>query len=111
VTNIFNVIEDPVSAVSFVHDYVEIHFNGPILRMNVLPRIFWNDKVVEPLAAGWRDLLCEVIGKKIKKIDIDDSRYCCIDFVNSITVHIDFNSSQGESMEFLAVTGGPIALW
>lgn len=63
-------VGEALSAVSFVRDYVEFHFDGPILRS-------LNDPIVRHAAtqvtcsdSGWRDALCSIIGGVIERVDM-----------------------------------------
>lgn len=63
-------VGEPVSAVSFVMDYVEFHFNGPILRALSNPIIESSGSRLTFGEPGSRDALCSLIGTEVEAIDV-----------------------------------------
>lgn len=59
-----------MSAVSFVRDYVEFHFDGPILRSLTDPLVRLEGVELCFADAGWRDALCSVIGSTIQRAEV-----------------------------------------
>jgi hypothetical protein len=64
-----NLVGEQIGSVCFVRDYVELHFNGPILRSLASP-------VVESGSGRWqfpelgsRDALCALIGLTVEAAD------------------------------------------
>ena len=55
---------EPLSAVSFVMDYVELHFNGSYLRCLVPPVVEQGGRVARFPEPGSRDALCALIGPR-----------------------------------------------
>ncbi len=65
---------EELSSICFVRDYVELHFDGPILRCLA-------DPVVEIPGASWvhpedgsRDALCQLIGRVIQSTKDDEEQ-------------------------------------
>lgn len=54
-----------VSAVSFVRDYVELHFDGPVLRSLSDPVVMSGRGEFRFPDIGSRDALCELIGREV----------------------------------------------
>ena len=73
-----------LSAVTFVQDYVQLHFDGPVLTAITHPRVEVRDTVYEWASAGYRDALCSCIGRVVREalvlpdqaiqIHLDDDR-------------------------------------
>jgi hypothetical protein len=72
-----------ISAVAFVRDCVEFHFDGPILRSRADPQVAVGEAVYCFPKPGSRDALCLVIGATVHSLDLDDFR------------HLEFTTSNG----------------
>ena len=83
-----------ISAVAFVRDYVEFHFDGPILRSRADPQVAVGEAVYWFPKPGSRDALCLVIGATVQSLDLDDSR------------HLEFTTSNGCRVRLPLGAGG-----
>jgi hypothetical protein len=83
-----------ISAVAFVRDYVEFHFDGPILRSRANPQVAVGEAVYCFPKPGSRDALCLVIGATVQSLDLDDSR------------HLEFTTSNGCRVRLPLGAGG-----
>jgi len=83
-----------ISAVAFVRDYVEFHFDGPILRSRADPQVAVGEAVYCFPKPGSRDALCLVIGATVQSLDLDESR------------HLEFTTSNGCQMRLPLGAGG-----
>jgi hypothetical protein len=63
---------EPLNAVSFVMDYVELHFNGSYLRCLVPPVVERGGGVARFPEPGSRDALCAQIGAEVRAIRAAD---------------------------------------
>ena len=103
-----------ISAVAFVRDYVEIHFDGPTLRCIAHPTINVEDKVVQFPKPGSRDALCSVIGLVINCIKLEDGASCELSVSNGsrISIPLDNKHRRGhESMHFCSGLNAPVDVW
>jgi len=109
-----DLIGEEVNAVCFVMDYVELHFNGPILRSLTSMEVTHNGRrwiLPEP---GSRDALCSVIGAKLTAIDIDDERSAILRFDSGhvIVIPLTEEARAGpEAMHFVPGPNQPIQVW
>jgi hypothetical protein len=87
-----------LSAVCFVRDYVEFHFDGPILRSVASPRCLIEGRIFSPPGGEWRDALCRLIGGTVQSVDDGDE---------SITV--DFGSGRIEIPRASREVGAEVA--
>ncbi len=63
-----------LSAVCFVRNYVELHFDGPVLRCLAPPAVARGERVLQFPESGSRDGLCELIGLTVSEVqDVPDS--------------------------------------
>lgn len=68
-TSIEDLVGLELSSVCFVRNYVEFHFDGPILRSLAPPTIELDGHVAAFPGAGSRDALCELIGRVVDKAE------------------------------------------
>jgi len=62
------VIQDAVlTSVEFVHDYVQLRFDGPCLTIHADYQIDVERRTFRKGSPGFRDALCERIGRLVKK--------------------------------------------
>lgn len=55
-------VGEELSGVCFVRDYVELHFDGPILRALAPPTVTYGDRKASFPEAASREFLCALIG-------------------------------------------------
>jgi hypothetical protein len=105
---------EPVSAVCFVQDYVELHFDGPILRCLIGPVLNsaeFNGKFPEN---GSRDALCSLIGQSVQTLSLDDYEKLEVVFASGATLVVPLDSANRtipEALHFVPRVGGPIQVW
>jgi hypothetical protein len=56
-------IDCELAAVSFVRDYVQFYFDGLVLSAYTLPLVTMRGNVLGPGSPGYRDALCDSIGR------------------------------------------------
>jgi len=61
---------EQLSAVTFVQDYVQLHFDGPTLTTITRPTVVAGDASFDYGAAGYRDRLCALIGHVVKQASV-----------------------------------------
>ena len=111
-----DLIEMSVSSVCFVMDYVEIHFDGPILRCLSDPILVTDAEEWTFPEAGSRDALCSLIGQRAQEVKLDDARAMEMRFESGVRliVPLDLDATKGkgpEAMHFVPIVGGPIQVW
>ena len=95
-------VGEPLSAVHFVMDYVELHFNGSYLRCLEPPT------VQRPSAApvtfpspGSRDALCALIDTKVRAIGAEDGGELRIEFGDDAVLIASLSQETRRSPEAL----------
>jgi hypothetical protein len=63
-----SVVGDELSAVCFVRDYVELHFDGPVLRLLGDVTVKNDSETKSPSDDGFRDWLCRNIGRRVAAV-------------------------------------------
>jgi hypothetical protein len=65
-------VGEQLNTVAFVMDYVEFHFNGPVLRALTGPIVEGHGVRLRFPEAGSRDALCSLIGSEVAAVEISD---------------------------------------
>lgn len=97
-----------VSAVTFVQDYLQLHFDGPLLNLFVWPRVAEPAAVLNFGMAGYRDALCALIGKTLSAVTEEAGVALCLHFTHGIAIEVpllpDFRQCP-EAVVFLDARG------
>lgn len=113
VREISDLIGEEVSAVSFVRDYVEFHFDGPILRSLSNPTALVDGVEYRFPGPGARDALCRAIGSTVRALQLEEDRDLRLTTdICEITIPLDEKHLRGpEAMHFVPKWNGPIQVW
>jgi hypothetical protein len=114
IATVEDLVGEPVNAVCFVMDYMELHFNGPILRAMVTatldaPTHSWT--FPDP---GSREGICELIGACVQDVVVDRERFIQLQFDDGRTFTIPFSVAHDageEAAHFVPGLSQPIAVW
>lgn len=68
--NLRALVGEELAIVSFVRDYVEFHFDGPIWTCFSVPQWADSARTLAPSDAGHRDALCALIGSTVTAADV-----------------------------------------
>ena len=105
---------EELSAVSFVHDYVEFHFDGPVLRALTNPRVEVGGETTSFPEPGSRDRLCALIGRAVHEVDARDGVHIRLAFEGgaTLTLPLDEASHVGpEAAHFQSHLTAPVQVW
>ena len=102
-------IDEQLSAVTFVQNYLQLHFDGP--RLTVFSRVIvrLGDQTFHGDKPGFRDALCNNIAKKVAEARIAYGDSISISFADGSMIKIslkDEDYSGGEAVHF--DTGGNV---
>ena len=115
ITKLWSIEGEELSGVCFVRDYVEFHFDGPVLRALSHPAVAKEpDTVVTFPEARSRDVLCSLIGLVVKCIDVLEGDKIELTFEDGsiLTVPLDEASKIGpEAAHFVPRENEPIEVW
>ena len=107
-------VGEQLSAVAFVQDYVELHFDGPVIRALTNPIADSGGVRISFPAPGSRDALCRFIGRLVEKVEVQDnvSLTCHFQGGGSIIVPLDPDSYRAaEAMHFQDSPTGALQVW
>jgi hypothetical protein len=103
-----------LSAVCFVQDYVELHFDGPVVRALTNPIVELEGQRLTFPAQGSRDALCSLIGRSVASVQLQDAVALTLQLEGggAISVPLDANSYRGpEAMHFQESPTGALQVW
>jgi hypothetical protein len=114
VEQIEDLVGGEISAVSFVADYMELHFHGPVLRALVAA-------ILETPAGQWvfpepgsREAMCNLIGATVAEVLVDDDQFIQIRCENGMVFTIPFEIAfrvDSEAAHFVTGRNRSIAVW
>jgi hypothetical protein len=107
-------VGEQLSAVCFVQDYVELHFDGPVIRALTNPVVEFEGQRLTFPAQGSRDALCGLIGRGVARVQLQSAVALTMHFEGggSIAVPLDANSYRGaEAMHFQDSPSGALQVW
>ena len=113
-TDIRNLIGEKLSAVSFVMDYLEFHFNGPVLRTLTHPVLATGEARVAFEDPGYRDALCLLIGQTVRDLGVKDGHVIEVVFDSGqiLRVPLDEKSKASpEAAHYVPEPDAPIVVW
>lgn len=111
---ITSLVGDPLSAVAFVQDYVELHFDGPIVRALSNPLVAIGAKTYRFPGGGSRDALCSLIGHPLSQVTVRDGRALELAFEKGeiVTIPLGEADRRGpEAAHFVPGINQPIQVW
>jgi len=113
-TRLKEVVNEPLSGVSFVQDYVEFQFDGRVIRVFTDPILRQSQETYDPSMAEWRNALCSLIGKRVTKCTVVESEKIELEFSDGSILHIPLSvspESGPEAIHFVPGTDMPIEIW
>jgi hypothetical protein len=102
-------IGEQLSAVTFIQDYLQLHFDGPRLTIFSPAVVRLGDQTFPRGKPGFRDALCNNIAKKITEARVAYGDSISISFADGSTIKISLKNedySGGEAVNF--DTGGNV---
>ena len=103
-----------LNAVSFVMDYVEFHFNGPVLRSLTAPIVEIGSQQFRFPDVGSRDAFCSCIGATVSRADLISGKAIKIGFDAGAGILIPLDQAHcasGESAHFIPEGEGRVMVW
>ena len=88
-----------LSSVEFVQDYVQLRFDGPTLTAITPPRIRVLDELLEWGRQGYRDALCDRIGKLVSHASTIPEQEIKIEFEDGASISISLHPGDYRAAE------------
>ncbi len=90
---------EQLSAVTFVQDYLQLHFDGPCLNGYVWPSIEVGNSKCQFNEPGYRDKLCTLIAKKVLDATASEDEFLRIEFIDGSRIEFSLSPSDREGPE------------
>lgn len=113
-TRLLEIVNEQLSSVSFVHDYIEFQFHEKIIRAFTLPFLRYDGKQIRYPENGSRDDLCSLIGCTANYVAIVANEEIKIGLSNNKELIIPLaNAHAGilEAMHYVPGANRPIEIW
>jgi len=82
------ITDGELSAITFVRDYIQLHFDGPTINAYTLPTVVVGGSVFSHADPGYRDALCARIGATVRAAYADPGQRLQIDFSDDSSLSI-----------------------
>ena len=103
-----------IAAISFVRDYVEVLFDGPILRCISNPTVVIKGMMFRFPEPGSRDALCLLIGASVASVSLEEGKRLELTTERGDSLVVPLNDEAqrgGEAMHFLPGLDEPLQVW
>ena len=101
------VVGEYLSDVTFVMDYLQLSFCGPSFRLYNWPMVVLAERKVEFGQAGYRDALCELIGKTVDSVDVFLDTGLTFKFQGGATLAVSLRAPAGSTLPEVAEYSSP----
>lgn len=102
---------DELSAVCFVRDYIELHFDGPILRLLGDVSIRNGEALKARKTEGFKDWLCRNIGRRVALLGPLDGNKIEIKFHGNDLIKVEGNAPGLEFAHFVSYPDKKMQVW
>ena len=100
-----------LSAVTFVQDYVQFEFDGPVLNAYVWPAVKLGEKSLVFKDSGYRDALCEQIGIPVSRAFEQAGKKIVLCFDGGAAFEISLKQEDRAGVEALMLQHCPGEEW
>lgn len=106
-----SIIGDELSAVCFVRDYIELHFDGPVLRLLGEVTIESGHKSTASTDGQFRNWLCRNIGRRVEGIGSLSGNEIELKFQGNDVVRVTGTKAGFEFAEFISFPDRRTQIW
>jgi len=109
-----DLVGEELNSVSFVMDYVEFGFNGPVLRVMTNVEVSKDGQKATFPHGGSRDALARAIGTSVQRISIEPSTEMRISLSDGSVLRIPLvcdESTGPEAVHFVPDDGETMSIW
>jgi hypothetical protein len=101
------IVGEQLSAVVFVQDYVQLQFDGSVLTAITCPTVSVREIRSEWGMPGYRDMLCERIGKIVRAVSVAEEQEILIEFDDASVISISLKPEDYRAAEAAIFYNGP----
>src|SRR5690606_1506655 len=96
-------IGEQLSAVQFVQDYLELHFDGNGLTCYIWPEVYKNDLTFRFGEVEYRNKLCELIGEIVQDVLLVEGNTLTIIFLENQKINLSLDQDNPEIVAEIAI--------
>jgi hypothetical protein len=104
-------IKRDLAGITFVRDYIQFLFDGPVFNVYTPPSVKTADGIFDPKKPGYRDALCELIGKSVMATCEEPKARISIQFVGGASIEISLKDEDRVCAEAAMLQTGSAADW
>ena len=97
--DISGIVGEELSAVEFVHDYLQLRFDGPLLTLYEWPHVLLSDYSVAFGEPEYRNALCAQIGETVDEATLEEDDSLTIKFENDTVFALSLREEDLEGPE------------
>ncbi len=102
---------EQLSAVTFVQDYVQLHFDGPMITAITRPVVVAGNVSFDFGAPGYRDRLCDLITKRVACAYVRPGDRLQIDFRDHASLVVSLKQEAYRAAEAVIFSDGKTEQW
>jgi hypothetical protein len=102
---------EQLSAVTFVQDYVQLHFDGPMLTAITRPIVVAGDTSFSFGEPGYRDRLCGLIASRVTRAYVRPGDRLQIDFTERASLVVSLKPDAYRAAEAVIFSDGRTEQW
>lgn len=102
---------EQLSAVTFVQDYVQLHFDGPTITAITRPAVIVGDVRFDIETPGYRDQLCDRIANRVVHAYVVPGDRLQLDFSDRSSVIISLRPEDYRAAEAAIFSDGKTEQW
>ena len=106
-----SIIGSELSSVEFVRDYVQLRFDGPCLTAITCPTVRVGEAGFGSGMPGYRDALCERIGRVVCSASVVENEAIQIEFDDGAMLSISLHAKDYRAAEAAIFDSGPDGFW
>jgi hypothetical protein len=100
-----------LSSVEFVQDYLQLRFDGPCLTAITHPRVIVSNMWWEWGIPGYRDRLCERIGRLVTKAAVSEGGEIGLEFDDGACISVSLQPDDYRAAEAVIFDNGDQGYW
>jgi hypothetical protein len=98
-------VGEQLSSVTFVQDYLQIHFDGPSMNVNNPLTVESDGQKITSWEPGFRDLLCSLISQIVRHTECIGGERLTVLFENGSRISVSLRQEDYSSPEAIYVQG------
>ncbi len=106
-----SIVGDELSAVCFVRDYVELHFDGPVLRLLGEISVANSGEVQRENSEHFKNWLCRNIGRRLARVDTIDANEISLKFHGNDVIKVIGRQAGNEFAHYISFPEKRMQIW